>query len=103
MKKLSIIILTTIAMAFSACEESFEDINSNPNQPESVSPDLLLSQVIHSATNEIALSSWNRGNIVAQYTAKINFTAASQSFLTASTSAPGASGIRFSARRSFNI
>ena len=56
------------------CTDDFEEINSNPNQPEEVSADLLLPRVINFAVNDVALEAWNQGNIVAQLTAKINFT-----------------------------
>jgi len=56
------------------CTDDFEEINSNPNQPEVVSADLLLPKVINRAANTMALTAWNEGNIVAQLTAKINFT-----------------------------
>ena len=56
------------------CTDDFDEINTNPNQPETVSPDLLLSTVISTIANETAMTGWNNGNIVAQLTAKINFT-----------------------------
>lgn len=56
------------------CTDDFEEINTNPNRPEVVSADLLLAKVLSTAANENALEAWNRGNIAAQYTAKINFT-----------------------------
>ena len=61
-------------MLLLGCTDDFEEINSNPNQPEDVSADLLLPRVINLAVNDIALEAWNEGNIVAQLTAKINFT-----------------------------
>ncbi|MBX2840295.1 MAG: SusD/RagB family nutrient-binding outer membrane lipoprotein [Flammeovirgaceae bacterium] len=72
MKK--ILLISWIIVFFGACTSEFEEINTNPNIPINVTPDLLLSQVIYVGANEIALASWNRGNIVAQHTAKINFT-----------------------------
>ncbi|WKN43406.1 SusD/RagB family nutrient-binding outer membrane lipoprotein [Tunicatimonas pelagia] len=66
------ILLLIINLA--GCTDDFEEINTNPNRPEEVSADLLLSKVLSTAANENALEAWNRGNIAAQYTAKINFT-----------------------------
>jgi len=56
------------------CTKNFEETNSNPNQPEEVSADLLLSTVISTLANQAAQTGWNNGNIVGQLTAKINFT-----------------------------
>ncbi|MBQ0741273.1 hypothetical protein J9332_44085, partial [Aquimarina celericrescens] len=54
--------------------KDFEEININPNQPEEVNSDLLLSTVISTVANRAVQSGWDRGNIVGQLTAKINFT-----------------------------
>ena len=56
------------------CTNDFEEINTNNNQPETVSPNLILSQVISSSVSRATIMGWNNGNIVAQLTAKINFT-----------------------------
>ena len=56
------------------CTIDFEETNANPNQPEEVSADLVLSTVLTTLANQAAMSGWNNGNIVAQLTAKINFT-----------------------------
>ncbi len=76
MKKYNIVhvvLLTFLILA--GCTEDFEEINANPNQPENVSADLLLSTVISTlATTTVDAGGWDRGNIVAQLTAKINFT-----------------------------
>lgn len=61
-------------MAFFGCTEGFEETNINPNQPEEVSADLLLSTVLSTIANRAVTSGWGNGNIVAQLTAKINFT-----------------------------
>lgn len=58
----------------SSCTNDFEKINTNPNQPESVSSDLLLSSVLTTLANRTANIGWNNGNTVAQLTARINFT-----------------------------
>ena len=63
-----------LALGLSSCDKDFEEINMNPNSPETVSSDLLLPNIIRSTTNEIAGSAWGTGNIVMQMTAKIQFT-----------------------------
>ncbi|MEA1786536.1 SusD/RagB family nutrient-binding outer membrane lipoprotein [Arenibacter sp. GZD96] len=67
---LSSIIVTTLM----GCTEGFEETNTNPNQPEEVSSDLLLATVLSTVANSAVTTGWGNGNIVAQLTAKINFT-----------------------------
>jgi hypothetical protein len=66
----------SLALAFglSSCDKDFEEVNMNPNSPETVSSSLLLPNVIRSTTNEIAGNAWGTGNVVMQHTAKIQFT-----------------------------
>lgn len=73
MKK-NIILVLIASLSLLGCTDDFEGINENPNQPEEVSSDLVLSTVISTLANRSAQSGWNNGNIVAQLTAKINFT-----------------------------
>lgn len=63
-----------LLLGVSSCDQDFEQINVNPNSPEKVSSALLLPNILRSTTNEIAGNSWGYGNIVMQYTAKIQFT-----------------------------
>ncbi len=56
-----------------ACTDEFEEINTNPNQPESVSADLLLASVTSDTPNTLVRIGWNQGNLVAQLAAKNNF------------------------------
>ena len=57
-----------------SCTEDFEEINSNPNSPEVVPSNLLLPTVMRSTTSQVAGQAWGIGNVVMQYTAKIQFT-----------------------------
>jgi hypothetical protein len=57
-----------------SCTEDFEEINSNPNSPEVVPSSLLLPTVMRSTTSQVAGQAWGIGNVVMQYTAKIQFT-----------------------------
>lgn len=68
------ITLLLFILIFSKCTENFVETNSNPNQPEEVTSDLLLSTVLSTLANRTATTGWNSGNIVAQLSAKINFT-----------------------------
>ncbi len=64
----------TLALGLSSCDKDFEEINVNPNSPETVSSALLLPTVIRNTTYEISGNAWGYGNVVMQYTAKIQFT-----------------------------
>ncbi|MGB3151076.1 MAG: SusD/RagB family nutrient-binding outer membrane lipoprotein [Maribacter sp.] len=70
--QIKLVLLALVTMV--GCTTDFEETNANPNQPEQVSADLLLSTVISTVVNQTALTGWGNGNIVAQLTAKINFT-----------------------------
>lgn len=72
--KLPILTALMLLLTVTACDKDFEAVNTNPNSPESVSPALLLPTIIRSSVNEIAGKSWGIGNVVMQYTAKIQFT-----------------------------
>ena len=75
MKKYSIAKIVLFAfITLVSCTKEFEKINTNPNQPEAVSADLLLSTVISTVANQTVQTGWDNGNIVSQLTAKIVFT-----------------------------
>ncbi|HSI78555.1 MAG TPA: hypothetical protein VK957_21840, partial [Lunatimonas sp.] len=78
MKTINHILLTGLmllnALVFISCDEGFEEVNRNPNSPETVSAALLLPHIIRNASNEIVGKSWGIGNVVIQHSAKIQFT-----------------------------
>lgn len=61
-------------LTISACDSDFEEINANPNQPESVTSDLLLTNIIIESVREMDGMAWGEGNVIAQQVAKIQFT-----------------------------
>lgn len=61
-------------LGLGACDQDFEQVNINPNSPETVSSALLLPTIIRNTTNEMAGRAWGYGNVVMQQTAKIQFT-----------------------------
>ncbi len=70
--KVTIIALVTIMFAI-GCTKDFETINTNPNSPISVNPDLILPQIQRDMMNALLNESWGIGNIVIQHTAKNQF------------------------------
>lgn len=77
MKRQRIFLLSSIVAILlgisTGCDNGFEEINTNPNVPNTVTPNLLLPNIIRSAANEIVGTGWSIGNIVIQHTAKIQF------------------------------
>ncbi len=68
-----ILAVLLLLVSAAACDKDFEEVNTNPNNPERVSPSLLLPTVIRNSVNEMAAKAWGYGNVVMQYTAKIQF------------------------------
>jgi len=68
--------ITTIVLSIAfmvSCTKDFREVNTNYNNPTSVTPDLLLSTVIRNMMNQQVSDAWGIGNLVAQYHAKIQF------------------------------
>jgi len=73
MKRIYIVLTAFSLIVLNACTKDFTEINTNKNVPTQVTPDLLLSGVIRSALNEQVSQAWGTGNLLVQYTAKIQF------------------------------
>ncbi|HEY3403620.1 MAG TPA: SusD/RagB family nutrient-binding outer membrane lipoprotein [Ohtaekwangia sp.] len=61
------------ALVLGSCTGDFEEINTNSNNPEKVTPDLLLTGVERDMMNTVLGEAWGIGNIVIQHTAKNQF------------------------------
>lgn len=64
-----IILALIMTGAFFSCSE-FEEMNTNPNEPTTVSADVLLPSAIRQSVNTMAMESFLLGNNAAQLTAK---------------------------------
>ncbi len=73
MKRIYFVFTAFSLLVLNACTKDFTEVNTNPNIPTKVTPDLLLSGVIKSAVNEQVGQAWGTGNLLVQYTAKIQF------------------------------
>lgn len=62
-----------LALMISACTGDFEELNTNPNGPESTTPNLLLPGLQRDMFNSLLNETWGIGNIVIQQTAKNQF------------------------------
>jgi hypothetical protein len=56
-----------------SCTRDYAEVNTNKNNTTSVTPDLLLSQIIKSMMDRQVNEAWGIGNIVVQYHSKIQF------------------------------
>lgn len=72
-KNFIIIYIIALLITIISCTKNFEEINSNKNDPTSVTPDLLLTRVIKTMMDAQVNEAWGIGNIVAQHHSKIQF------------------------------
>ena len=69
------ILLSILLLVFltSACDNGFDALNENENQPTSVSPAVLLPNVIYETSYDYLWENWSIGNLVAQHGARITY------------------------------
>lgn len=72
MKKIFAIIVIASLGIFS-CTNDFETINTNPNDPVSVSPEFLLRQVIYNLGEEMSYEGFVAGNLLGQHFSMVDF------------------------------
>lgn len=65
--------LITAMIIVSSCTQDFEEINTNPNAPVSVQPNLLLRQVIYDYGEQMSYEGFTAGNLLGQYTTALDF------------------------------
>ncbi len=68
-----LVVLFLLATSFWACSEDFETINTNPNAPEQVNAQFLLTNILWNTANNNAVDAWNAGNFLGQLTARTEF------------------------------
>lgn len=73
MKLFKITLFIIVSVLFNSCTADFEEINTNPNRPENVTPDLLLATLTSELPNALVQAGWGNGNVVSQIAAKNNF------------------------------
>lgn len=67
------ILLFLLVAIFGACSKEFEAINTNPNAPEQVNAQFLLTNILWNTANNNAVDAWNAGNFLGQLTARTEF------------------------------
>ncbi|WP_281541827.1 SusD/RagB family nutrient-binding outer membrane lipoprotein [Maribacter aestuarii] len=65
--------LTFVLVFFASCTKDFEEINTNPNQPVSVQPSLLLRQVIYDYGEQMSYEGFTAGDLLGQYRTALDF------------------------------
>lgn len=73
MKKTLYIFAFISLLLASGCTKDFEEINTNPNAPNSVQPSLLLRQVIYNFGDEMAYEGFAAGDLLSQYRTALDF------------------------------
>lgn len=71
-------VLTLVVLAFAiafqpGCTKDFEEINTNPNAPVEVQPQLLLRQVIYDMGEQMSYEGFVAGNLLGQYFSMVDF------------------------------
>ena len=65
--------LLVIVFVATSCTTDFEEINTNPNQPVSVQPSLLLRQVIYDYGEQMSYEGFTAGDLLGQYRTALDF------------------------------
>lgn len=73
MKRIKTLIPGILLLLAINCTKDFEEVNTNPNFPEDVPANLLLTNALHQSFYNIGAQGWQNGNGLAQYTALWDF------------------------------
>lgn len=71
MKKIIFLLIAFVTMGITACEKNFEALNTNPNNPEEVSPELLMVNIIRGSVNSLVGDGFSSGNVLMQYMTQV--------------------------------
>ncbi|MEJ1221516.1 SusD/RagB family nutrient-binding outer membrane lipoprotein [Sediminicola sp. 1XM1-17] len=66
-------VLIMALVVVGSCTKDFEEINTNPNAPVGVQPNLLLRQVIYDYGEQMSYEGFTAGNLLGQYTTALDF------------------------------
>lgn len=69
MKNIQLVIVALVLLHFTSCTNQFDSINDNPNAPQEVSPEFLLTNVITAELNE---NTYNQGLRLSNYLTQLN-------------------------------
>lgn len=69
----SILLLVVFLSLITSCDKDFSEINTNPNAPVEVQPDLLLRKVIYDFVDEMSYEGFVAGNLLSQHFTMVDF------------------------------
>ena len=67
-----VVIITLMGIVLTGCKK-FDEFNENPNAPEEVNPQFLLSNVLAEASDNQAYWGWHAGNLLSQHASNLEF------------------------------
>ncbi|MDN5211006.1 SusD/RagB family nutrient-binding outer membrane lipoprotein [Fulvivirgaceae bacterium BMA12] len=70
MKHIDKIVIIILIWFLPACTDKFEEINDNPNFPQEVGPDLILTNILNETASIVTFEAVRRTNGLAQYTTR---------------------------------
>ncbi len=73
MKNIALLSFLVLVISGISCTKDFDAINKNPNAPENVAPQFLLSNILWEAADGNTQQGWLAGNMLAQHTSNIEF------------------------------
>lgn len=73
MKKILYIVTAAALVVMSSCTKDFQEINTNPNAPNSVQPNLLLRQVIYNFGENMSYEGFVAGDLLSQHRTALDF------------------------------
>lgn len=73
MKQFIYIASCILLLGISSCTEDFEEINTNPNNPVSVQPSLLLRQVLYDFGEQMSYEGFVAGDLLSQHRTALDF------------------------------
>lgn len=69
LKETKIAALLTLIVILGGCDDKFDETNENPNNPEEVTPDLLLTTIVRKTATYYFNENWDMGNVVSDQVA----------------------------------
>lgn len=73
MKKIFVYFISLWVLTFAGCTDQFTELNTNPNAPVEVLPELLFRKVLYDQADQMSFEAFVAGNTLSQYFTSIDF------------------------------